>query len=228
MGKRLFTDFDGPITDVSERYFQVYQFCLKKIRLQDQPITPLTKAEFWELKRSQVPEREIALRSGLTEPDQALNFARLRRDTVHSKPFFEYDGLSQGAIAALEMAQAAGIELAVMTMRRERELFPVLTQHDLHRFFPPERIFCLGNDYIKTGDTKDKPKLMARAITTLAPTAQQWMVGDTEADIIAGKTYNVSTIGVFCGIRNQTQLKLYEPDAIAPDLQAAIEMVLRK
>jgi phosphoglycolate phosphatase-like HAD superfamily hydrolase len=226
MGKRLFTDFDGPITDVSERYFQVYQFCLKKIKLHGQSITPLSKSEFWELKRSQIPEREIAIRSGLTEPEQAANFAKLRRDTVHSQPFFEFDGLNSSAIAALETAQNAGIELAVMTMRRERELFPVLTQHDLHRFFPPERIFCLANDYIKTGDTKDKPRLMARAITTLAPAHQQWMVGDTEADIIAGKTHNVPTIGVLCGIRNQTQLKLYQPDAIARDLQAAITMII--
>jgi len=27
---RLITDFDGPIMDVSERYYQVYQYCLQQ------------------------------------------------------------------------------------------------------------------------------------------------------------------------------------------------------
>jgi len=60
MKKRIFTDFDGPIMDVSERYYQVYLYCLEKICKPDQVINTLSKSEFWELKRSQIPEKEIA------------------------------------------------------------------------------------------------------------------------------------------------------------------------
>lgn len=226
MSKRLFTDFDGPIMDVSERYYQVYQFCLEQVRLPQQAVTPMTKAEFWEMKRSQVPELEIALKSGLTEVGQSEEFAKLRRDTVHTQPYFQYDKIVEAAIAALEQAQNAGIELAVMTMRRVRELEPVLEKYDLHRFFAPEMRFCLSNDYVKTGDTKDKPKLMARAIATLPAVAQQWMVGDTEADIIAGKRFQVKTVGVLCGIRNRTQLELHQPDMIQPNLMETVKMII--
>ncbi|MFN5981328.1 MAG: HAD family hydrolase, partial [Pseudanabaena sp.] len=52
MKKRIFTDFDGPIMDVSERYYQVYLYCLKKICLPEQIVKTLSKSEFWELKRS--------------------------------------------------------------------------------------------------------------------------------------------------------------------------------
>jgi len=35
--RRLITDFDGPIIDVSERY-RVYKFCLDSTRRPDQPV----------------------------------------------------------------------------------------------------------------------------------------------------------------------------------------------
>jgi phosphoglycolate phosphatase-like HAD superfamily hydrolase len=226
MTKRLFTDFDGPIMDVSERYFQVYEFCLSQIKLSDQPVMLLSKSEFWALKRAQVPEIDIALKSGLTEAGQSEQFAQLRRRTVHTDPYFKYDRLIEGAVAALEKAQKAGIELAIMTMRRVRELEPVLEQHDLGRFFPADRRFCLSNDYVKTGDTKDKPKLMERAIATLPHADLQWIAGDTEADIEAGKQFGVTTIGILSGIRNETQLRTQTPDAIADRLIDAVEIAI--
>lgn len=228
MTKRLFTDFDGPIMDVSERYFQVYKFCLAEIKNPTQIISPLTKSEFWNLKRSQTSEVEIAIKSGLTLPNQSQAFAQLRRETIHTQPFFQYDCFHPWAIAALETAQNLKIELALITMRRERELFPVLAKYDLLRFFESDRIFCLKDDYVKTQDIKDKPLLMAQAIASLAPSAyisQQWIVGDTEADIIAGNSQNITTIGILSGIRNQTQLLKYQPHAIAPDLEAAIKII---
>lgn len=224
--KRLFTDFDGPIMDVSERYFQVYLFCLEKVKEPNQLVSPLTKAEFWELKRSQVSEQEIALKSGLNLVNQPQTFARLRRENINSQYFFTFDHIHPQAIAALETAQNAGIELAVMTMRRERELLPVLTRYDLHRFFQSDRIFCLKNDHIKTQDIKDKPKLMARAIANLPIVQNQWMVGDTEADLIAGNSHNITTIGVLSGIRNQTQLAIHQPQAITQDLEEAVKIII--
>ena len=226
MKKRIFTDFDGPIMDVSERYYQVYLYCLEKICKPDQVINTLSKSEFWELKRSQIPEKEIANLSGFEDDKQAIAFAHLRRATVHTNPYFEHDCLIESAIPALEQAQQAGIDLAVMTMRRRRELEPVLDQYNLSRFFKRDRIFCLEDDYIKTVDTQDKTKLMQRAQDYLPVVEQQWMIGDTEADIIAAQTYNVPAIAVLSGIRNQTQLEKYKPNQIFPNLIASITMIL--
>jgi phosphoglycolate phosphatase-like HAD superfamily hydrolase len=226
MIRRLFTDFDGPIMDVSERYYQVYLFCLEQIKLPHQSVNTLTKSEFWECKRSQIPEVEIARKSGLTEPNQPESFATLRRNTVHTQPYFKYDAINPVAIAALEQAQAAGLELAVMTMRRVRELDPVIEAYDLGRFFPPQRRFCLANDYVKTKDVLDKTKSMANALKILPRVAAQWMVGDTEADIIAGNTHGIYTIGVLSGIRNRQRLELSQPNRIVDNLAEAVEFIL--
>lgn len=223
---RLITDFDGPIIDVSERYYRVYQFCLEKTRRPSQVVQELPKAEFWQLKRSRVPEKQIALNSGLDEA-QAQEFVQLRRQNVHTEPYFNYDTLLPGAVDALLKIQQAGIDLAVMTMRRVRELDYAFKKYDLGRFFPENRCYCLSNDYIKTRDIEDKPLLMARALKELPPATDTWMVGDTEADITAAKNYGIKVMAVESGIRDRTQLELYHPDLIIKDLGAAVDLVLK-
>jgi phosphoglycolate phosphatase-like HAD superfamily hydrolase len=222
---RLITDFDGPIMDVSERYYRVYQFCLQTIRNADQPVRELNKAEFWQLKRSRVPEKQIGIKSGL-DPSQAEEFAQLRRKTVHTDNYFQYDTLIPGAVEALLKIQQAEIDLAVMTMRRVKELDYAVQKYNLGSFFPENRCYCLSNDYVKTTDIEDKPLLMERALAELPPAADTWMVGDTEADIAAAKKYGIKIMAVESGIRDRTQLEIYEPDLIVEDLSTAVQLIL--
>lgn len=223
---RLITDFDGPIVDVSERYYQVYQYCLTTIARPGQTITPLTKPEFWSLKRSRIPETQIGINSGLDD-SQAQDFAQLRRITVHTMPYFQHDLIISCARAALQKLQSTGVELVVMTMRRTRELDFALSNYGLDRFFRPEQRYCLANDYIKTQDIEDKTLLMRKAIQELPPD-QTWMLGDTEADIIAAQSQNLPAIAVLSGIRDQTQLSAYSPNYILDDIAAATDLILEQ
>lgn len=226
---RIITDFDGPIMDVSERYYQTYLFCLNSVTLPGQDTTTLSKDEFWRLKRSQVPERQIGQISGLDEA-QALEFARIRRQTVHTLPYLVYDVPVVGAIATLERLQRSNIdqsniELVTMTMRRVKELDDALTRYDLEKFFAPDRRYCLPNDYIKTNDIADKTQLMSRALSELPP-ADTWMVGDTEADILSAKASGIPVVGVLSGIRDRTQLQHHEPNWIVNNLHEAVNLIL--
>lgn len=224
---RIITDFDGPIMDVSERYYRVYQFCLEQTRHPEQSVRQMSKAEFWDLKRACVPERQIGMLSGLEE-EQAKEFAKLRKQTVHTLEYMVYDTVAPQAVAALEKVQQAGIDLAVLTMRRVLELEFAFNKYDLERFFPKNRCFSLANDYVKTRDVDDKPLLMAGALAQLPPADDTWMVGDTEADIVAAKTHGIKAIAVLCGIRDRAQLERYEPDIIVNNLSEAVDLVLRQ
>jgi phosphoglycolate phosphatase-like HAD superfamily hydrolase len=224
---RLITDFDGPIVDVSERYYRVYQYCLEKIRRSNQQVKQLSKTEFWQLKRSHTAEKQIGILSGLDEA-QAQEFAKLRKQTVHTEPYFQYDTLAPGAVDALLKMQRARVDLVVMTMRRVRELDYAFRKYDLERFFLENRRYCLSNNYVKTRDVDDKPLLMARAIKELPPATDTWMVGDTEADIVSAKRQGIKVIAVECGIRDLTQLKAYYPDLIVKNLSAAVDFVLQQ
>ncbi|NER81002.1 MAG: HAD family hydrolase [Leptolyngbya sp. SIO1D8] len=218
---RIFTDFDGPIMDVSERYYQVYQYCLTEAKEPTQPVKVLSKEDFWQLKRAQVPERQIGHISGLHD-DQARQFAMLRRETVHNPTYLKHDLLLPGAVEALENIQALNAHLVVMTMRRTKTLDWALAHHQLERFFPPEVRYCLPDDHVKTHDDIEKTRLMEKALAELPEACTAWMIGDTEADIAAARAHDVPVVAVLSGIRNQERLETYGPDCIVDNLQAAV------
>lgn len=222
---RIITDFDGPIMDVSERYYQVYLLCLDRTKKPGQEIQILSKAEFWAGKRSKTPEVTIGIQSGLTL-DQAVEFSQLRKELVHQLVYMKYDQIIPTAIKALAQIRQQGIDLVVMTMRRDRELDYAFTQAPLTPFFPNNRRYNLSNDYVKTKDELDKPLLMLRAMQELPVADQTWMIGDTEADIAAAKSQNIPVIGVLSGIRDQATLEKFQPDAIVANLQEAVDLIL--
>ncbi|MBF2098609.1 MAG: HAD family hydrolase [Gloeomargaritaceae cyanobacterium C42_A2020_066] len=221
---RIITDFDGPLVDVSERYYQVYRFCLAQIGRPEQAITCLDKSTFWALKRARVPETEVGRRSGLSE-EQARVFSQLRQATVHTHPYFEFDQLQPGVIALLGHLRDQGIDLAVLTMRRQSELAFALNQFGLGELFTEERRFCLPEPYQKTRDDLDKPLLMAQALQILPPAATTWMVGDTEADLVAAQIHGLPVVAVLNGIRDRERLATYQPVQIVDDLEAAVTWI---
>lgn len=222
---RIFTDFDGPIMDVSERYYQVYRHCLDEVKEPTQEVKVLSKDDFWQLKRAQIPERQIGHTSGLHD-DQARQFARLRRETVHSLPYLKYDRLIPHAVAALEKLQAMDYHLVVVTMRRAHTLDLVLAQHNLERFFPPHVRYCLPDDHVKTHDEVEKTRLMATALAELPAACTAWMIGDTEADITAARAHNLPVVAVLSGIRDRHRLESYCPNFIVDNLQTAVGLVI--
>jgi phosphoglycolate phosphatase-like HAD superfamily hydrolase len=221
---RIITDFDGPIMDLSDRYYHVYQLCLDKVKQPNQPLNILTKSEFWAYKQAQVPERQVGIESGLTVA-QAEVFKNLRDRHAHQLQYLSFDRVVPGSISALEKIQASGRDLLVMTLRRTCELMPAFTQYNLDRFFPPHHRYCLPDDYVKHGDIQAKTQLMATALTELKPDPDTWMIGDTEADIIAAQTYHIPVIGVLSGIRDRDRLAQHQPDKIVSNLADAVDFI---
>ena len=221
---RIITDFDGPIMDLSDRYYHVYQLCLAKVKLPNQSLHTFPKAKFWAYKQALIPERQLGIESGLTV-EQAEVFKQLRDLHAHQIQYLPFDLVVPGSIAALEKIQASGSELLVMTLRRTCELEPAFKQYDLARFFPPHHRYCLPDDYVKHGDVQAKTQLMAKALTELKPDPNTWMIGDTEADIIAAKTHHIKVIGVLSGIRDRDRLEHYQPDKIVSNLAEAVKFI---
>jgi phosphoglycolate phosphatase-like HAD superfamily hydrolase len=167
----------------------------------------------------------VGIESGLTA-DQAEIFKQLRDRTAHQLSYLALDRIVPGAISTLEQIQSFGIELLVMTLRRTCELNVAFNQYDLARFFPPHCRYCLADDYQKQGDIQDKKQLMAQALAELKPESNIWMIGDTETDIIAAQTHNISVIGVLSGIRDRDRLAQYQPDRIVANLADAVDLIL--
>ena len=70
----VFCDFDGPIVDVSDRYYSTYHLALTDTAAFYSELSPsssvqtqiiaLTKAQFWQMKQDRIPDRYIASQSG--------------------------------------------------------------------------------------------------------------------------------------------------------------------
>jgi phosphoglycolate phosphatase-like HAD superfamily hydrolase len=224
---RIITDFDGPIMDLSDRYYHVYQLCLKTVKQPNQSLTILPKSKFWAYKQAIISEQQVGIDSGLTAT-QAEAFKQLRDRHAHQIQYLPLDRVVPGSISALAKIQASGSDLFVMTLRRTCELEPAFQQYNLAQFFPPHHRYCLPDDYQKHDDVQAKTQLMTTALTELKPDPDTWMIGDTEADIIAAQIHGIRVIGVLSGIRDRDRLAQYQPDKIVSNLAAAVDFIFER
>jgi phosphoglycolate phosphatase-like HAD superfamily hydrolase len=225
---RLILDFDGPIMDISQRYYKVYLMCLDRVKLPEQELNIFSLEEFWNLKRDCIAEEKIADKSGLNKTQREF-FVQFRNKLAHKLEFLQEDSLIEGVIPLLEtLKNMDDLDLLVMTMRKKKELELALKQHNLEKFFPTDRRYYIEDNYIKKSDIKDKPLLMAKALKELPPVENTWMIGDKEADIVSARNHNIKIVAVLSGIRNRYQLERYKPDFIADNLVQAVEIILKQ
>jgi phosphoglycolate phosphatase len=228
----VFCDFDGPIVDVSDRYYSTYHLALTDTAefyrelsgassAQD-PITVLTKAQFWQMKQDRIPDREIALQSGLN--GEKIDFFLQRvMEIVNSADLLHQDKIQPGVTWALGLLRAQGCKLILVTLRDQDEAIRILDQHGLRQLF--SGIYGTGNSQAAYQNySQVKTKLLAKAMREHQVTqanSDSWMIGDTEADLLAGIAMEISTIALTCGIRSKRQLSQFKPTLIKDDLLCA-------
>ncbi len=235
-GTTLFCDFDGPIIDVSDRYYATYQLALAKVAaslktrypFQNLPITisPLAKSQFWVMKQNRTPDPEIAIRSGL-RGDLIDAFLHEVHELVNQTELLDADQVQPGVRWALTLIRNAGVRLVLVTLRDREQAMQVLYQNHLIHFF---------NEIYGTYDLhiayENPTELKARLLTEVVVAQQAMgqipacMVGDTEADILAGQAVGIPTVALTCGIRSQTYLEQLSPTVIYGDLLSAAQHLL--
>jgi phosphoglycolate phosphatase-like HAD superfamily hydrolase len=224
----LFCDFDGPIIDVSDRYYNTYQLGLESTQSLYQnhygvtlPIQVLSKEQFWNLKRDHVSDCEIATRSGL-RLEQVQFFLGRVRQLVNQSDLLQLDQLQPHASSTLHRLHRCGVRLALVTLRCQRQATQILESHGLVHLF--DRICGTTNEHAAYQNYASLKAELLRSLLAEGfyhpSQGAAWMVGDTEADILAGQAVGVPTIALTCGIRSQFYLKKFEPTRIYRDLRA--------
>jgi phosphoglycolate phosphatase-like HAD superfamily hydrolase len=230
----VFCDFDGPIIDVSNRYYTTYQLGLADTQAFYQvqgislPIQQLTKHQFWQMKQDRVPDVEIAMRSGL-QKEQIDFFLGRVIEIVNQPALLRQDKLQPGVSWALALLHSQGVRLVLVTLRCQAQATQILRNYGLTRLFSG----IYGTDqrdaaYQNYADAKTQ--LLSQALAEQSRLAghptSAWMVGDTEADLIAGQTLEIPTIALTCGIRSHYYLKQFQPTRVHSDLLAAAHDIL--
>lgn len=219
----LFCDFDGPVVDVSERYYATYRLSVERMMTEigiANHCKLLSKQQFWYLKQERVPDFEIALRSGVSE-DKVERFLSVVRNEVNQPSLLQKDQLQPGIRWALELLYSQGIRLVLVTLRRQAQVQELLQSYRLDHLF--KRVWGTQDcDAAYRNSIDSKCALLAHAWSNdckqYGTPSYAWMVGDTEADIVAGQVNNIETVALTCGIRSRSYLAQYRPNYICDDL----------
>ncbi|NJK41236.1 MAG: HAD family hydrolase [Acaryochloridaceae cyanobacterium SU_2_1] len=226
-------DLDGPLIDVSQRYYKTYQLALAETqslyRSQNLSLllTPLRLDQFWQMKQSKYPDQEIALASGLGVEQVEIFLSQVQR-LVNQPLLLREDLLQPGVHASLQQLQEMRARLVVVTLRCQAQAVQLLEQYQLSHFFT----FIRGtrdHQAAYQNYALYKQALLEEILACLGPSSPEqhfWMIGDTEADIIAAQAMNIKTIALTCGMRNQAFLEPLQPTSIQSNLAAATRYLL--
>lgn len=207
----VFFDLDGPLLDVSERYYRVHREIVA-----GHPVPALGKEELWEMKRRQVPVDAL-----VAGADPALTPAQYREkwlERIERPEFLAYDRVVPGALEVLRALRERHA-LYLVTLRRDGET--LRWQLDRLGMRPAFRqVFWGERDGVPGWQIK------VEGIRTAGARAGDVIVGDSEVDVLAGRELGMVTIATANGIRTADFLAQVAGAAVViPDITALLPIL---
>jgi phosphoglycolate phosphatase len=201
----IFLDLDGTLLDVSRRYQHLHRDLVLR-----HGGRPLSREDYWALKRSRTPEAEILARAGV--PSEAgAEIAAARERHLEERRYLRLDRPWPWTAAVLAGLAPYG-RLALITLRSHSDR--LLWQLDTLGLRAPFARVVSGR-----GDGTPQAKAGLVRAAGIDPAPGSLLVGDTEVDIASGKALGVRTAAVTCGLRDAAHLAAWAPDLLLDDLR---------
>jgi phosphoglycolate phosphatase-like HAD superfamily hydrolase len=194
----LFLDLDGTLIDNRERYFEAY----KKAAAEEN----LTFEKFLEIRQNFKNARSMFI-DRLVYSNQSLNNFDLSWEMyIENKELLNKDSLFPGVYEWL-IETSRKSNLIYCTNRRSfQDLDEQLERLNIKKF--------ASNILLSFQKTKDEVVLKSN----IPLSKMDWFIGDTAADISAGKLLGIKTCGVFSGLNSQQILEVSLPDLLLPNI----------
>lgn len=217
-------DLDGPIIDISDRYYRAYIESLKGYDLHDEHV--LLKKTFWKHKQNRVTDIEIGILSGLTFKE-AKNSAEFRRRLTFLNEYLCLDKLFDDVVGTFSYLKSNGIPFFIATLRRRTQLDLAIKQFKLGQYITDHFLFSLTDEQTVQGDILEKYNLFFGAINKLGLNPQEtWIVGDSDTDIHAARLAKYKkVVAIPRGIRSKDQLALLKPDHMVHNLNEFVRLI---
>lgn len=207
---KIFFDLDGTLIDVSKRHYKVYSEIVTEFGGR-----PLHKDRYWSLKRAKTGWPELLAQSGL-KTDTQHDFLEAFIARIEDPAYLELDTLLPETEETLRAASRSHTCYLVSLRRNKQNLLDEVQRLGIGTYFAE-----ILSAHSESDGSDKKTELMKHK---LEPNETALVVGDTEADIKAGKTLGLTTVAVLSGIRSDAFLAKLAPDFIitgVEDLQAA-------
>ncbi len=202
-------DLDGTLLDVSRRHYSVYREILSRWTR-----APLPFADYWALKRTKTPLRDVLARSGAE--DLLESFGRVWLELIERPDYLEMDSMVARARDVLERLRESH-RLGLVTLRQ--------SPGALARQLRSLRLDELFQAVLVAGDARTDTSSKARLIAAHQPPRGGWLVGDKEADIEAARALGLHSCAVTWGLRSRDFLRALRPEALADGVEEIPEVV---
>lgn len=214
--KNIFLDLDGPLLDGKDRHYFCYRTILEKYGRK-----PVDIETYWEMKRSLVNRKDLLKLSGASDVyDQFLEDWLLM---IELPEVLALDHVQQGAIDCLSRWRECGIELTLVTMRKERSaLLLQLKQKGLF-----ELLNSVLDCHHADGGLGKADAVRRHYAGKLSLKDSVW-VGDTEADWEAAKSLGCEVVLLSNGLRSEAYLNSLPGAVVKPCISSIGDLVLRK
>ncbi|MBT3666093.1 MAG: HAD family hydrolase [Opitutae bacterium] len=214
ISEKLFSDLDGPILDVSTKYYQIYVDIVKELSG-----TPISKEAYWQNKRNKVPESTTLIASDL-DPDDLSYYQKIRKEKIETNAYLTYDKVWPELLLYISNSPLRG-KITLVTFRKNpRTLKKELCDLGISSWF--KDVLSINGDVNHRDRHEGKVNLIR---DHYKKDLNGFFIGDTETDIRAGKVLGLKSIAVTFGIRNADILMREEPDIILNSPAALVNWV---
>ncbi len=204
---KIFFDLDGTLIDISTRHYTVYQRCVEAYGGRE-----LSKDDYWSRKRNNTPWDEILMLSDVSL-DKEEEFMNMFVQLIESPGYLKIDKLFEFSLKTLKLLSSDN-ELILISFRRNRTaLLDQLKTLGIDRYFST---ILSGHAQTKESVLNKKSQIIQDAYSVQA---KDIIIGDTEADVSAGKLLHIHTVSVTSGIRDEDYLKQFSPEFIVSDIK---------
>jgi phosphoglycolate phosphatase-like HAD superfamily hydrolase len=197
---KIFLDLDGTILDVKHKCYRLYVNLLSHGGFNTVDI-----ATYWKMKRNKVSEKEIA--SKTTTPMFARYYIERFMSLIETMDYLTLDSVFDSVYETLDK-WFSDHNLYLVTLRQNGfNLNCQLSFFDLHKYF--KHIYNVGEIGVK------KEYLIKHEVSDQTNCV---IIGDTEADIEAGKILGIKTVAVTSGVREKYLLEKICPDILVENV----------
>lgn len=194
---KVFCDLDGTLVDPASRHHRVYAEVTKAFGG-----TPLDKQRYWSLKRRKTKWSQLLPLSGVPVAAERAYLDQFI-DKIESPEYLDEDALFSGALEALKLlSESEGLYLVSLRRRPDR-LAAQLERLKIAGYF---------TEVLSGHSESDGHDVKVRLVGARLNDARGAIIGDTEADIVTGKTLGLTTVAVSSGLRDEAFLKELAPD----------------
>jgi phosphoglycolate phosphatase len=231
----IYLDVDGTLTNPMPRYYKTYRDSLSHVSTQMRenglkiPLSPLSFYDFRKTKRIRTTDIALGKLSGI--PDNYISdYLKYIRNTVNSDRLHAMDPALPHTDWALNTFKNQGFDIILVTLRPTEEVNEILSYYQWIHLIK-DVYGSTNNEVALQNHSEVKRDLLGAALSNHGfyhgHKKSACMIGDTEADIYAGKSHNISTISITCGLRSHSYLLRQSPDLILPDLKSVAKQFQR-